>query len=63
MYSYYSLRLEIERDEPAVYCALDLLCRKAVNAAEGNTHGDDQELTWFQKLTCQIFHWENIAKV
>lgn len=58
------IRLEIEKDEPPVYRALNELCYLAVNAAEGIKPEEDenyQEVKWYQRLTANILKWENIA--
>ena len=60
----YRTRLEIEKDEPPVYRALDLLCHLEANAAEGIKPEEDesyQEVKWYQKLTANMLKWENIA--
>jgi hypothetical protein len=55
-------RLLIEREEPAVYRALDTLCHNELIKADGHA-GDDHvyEINCFQRLTCHIFHWSDIA--
>jgi hypothetical protein len=51
-------RLQIERDEPPVYRALDLLCRNEVCRAEGIA--PDVTLNRWQRLTSQLYPWGNI---
>lgn len=58
-------RLKIERDEPPIYRALDALCHNEVMVAEGNKKGAPGwfEVCFFQRITSQIFRWQNIAAV
>lgn len=58
-------RALIERDEPPIYRALDVLCHNELLVAEG--HGAPgkaegwHEVCWFQRMTSQIFRWSNIT--
>jgi hypothetical protein len=53
-------RLEIERDEPPVYRALDLLCHNELMAAEGSKE-PPFKVSKFEAFTSHILHWPNIA--
>lgn len=58
--------LRIERDEPPIYRALDLLCRDEVLVAEGfMKDGQDvsqfSKLPFFTRLTSHLYSWPNIA--
>lgn len=52
-------RLEIEREEPPIYRALDLLCHNELCKAEGIT--PNATVGTFKQLTSQLFTWSNIA--
>jgi hypothetical protein len=58
-------RLEIEKDEPPIYRALDILCHNELLVADD--HGKPGEPAgWFrlsawQRATSQLFRWHNIA--
>ncbi len=56
-------RLLIEKDEPAVYKALDQLCRNELLVAEGFTQEKDPQefarVSWWQQVTCQIWRWDD----
>lgn len=57
-------RLEIEKDEPPVYRALNELCYLETNIAEGIKPEEDEnhvEVKWYQRLTAHLLKWENIA--
>lgn len=58
-------RLQIERDEPPIYRALDLLCRDELLVAEGITRDKAPKefscLGWWQRWTSQIWHWSDVA--
>lgn len=57
-------RLTIERDEPPVYRALDLLCHNAQLIADGYSQNVPDlfaEVGWWPRLTCQLFYWPDIA--
>lgn len=62
---YTAKRLEIEKDEPPVYRALDVLCHNELLVADN--HGKPKEAPgWFKvspikRWTSQIFQWPNIA--
>jgi hypothetical protein len=53
-------RLAIERDEPPVYRALDLLCRNELSRAEGCNASNLVVLKAPQRWTCHLFHWSDI---
>lgn len=58
--------LRIERDEPPIYRALDLLCRDEVLVAEGfGRDGEDasqfSNLPFFTRMTSHLYPWPNIA--
>lgn len=55
-----AMRLEIEREEPPVYRALDLLCHNELMAAEG-INRQPFKVSKFEALTSHILHWPNIA--
>lgn len=58
-------RLQIERDEPPVYRALDLLCHDELLVAEGVTRANsaDQfsDVGSWQRWTSQFWHWADLA--
>ncbi|MEW6120201.1 MAG: hypothetical protein AB1593_08930 [Pseudomonadota bacterium] len=53
-------RLKIERDEPPIYRALDLLCHNELLRAEGGNTANLVVLTDVQRWTRHIFHWPDI---
>ena len=57
-------RLLIEKDELPIYKVLDLLCRNELLESEGHRRETASKLfftpTWFQKLTSQLFRWDNV---
>lgn len=61
---YQKERLLIEKDEPAVYLALDGLCRNELLVAEGFTREDAPEhffkARFWHRWTAQFFRWENL---
>lgn len=56
-------RLLIEKDEPAIYKVLDLLCRNELLVAEGFTQEKDPtqfaRISLWKQLTCQLWRWNN----
>jgi hypothetical protein len=56
---YQQQRLQIERDEPPVYRALDLLCFNEQCAAEGAS--SRAVVSGFQRATSQFYMWSNIG--
>lgn len=56
-------RLLIEKDEPAIYKVLDLLCRNELLVAQGFNGKDNPEqfakVSWWQRLTCQFWRWDS----
>ncbi|AVG15367.1 hypothetical protein CFN79_05545 [Chromobacterium vaccinii] len=60
---YQKTRLLIEKDEPAIYKILDLLCHNELLLAEGFKPDKDSapfaKITRWQKLTSQLCHWDN----
>lgn len=58
-------RLVIEKDEPPIYKVLDNLCRNDLLEAEGFKRRDTPEqffsATLWQRLTSQIFRWDDIS--
>ncbi len=58
-------RLAIERDEPPVYRALDLLCRNEMLQAEGFSREKQPEqfsrIGWWPQLTSHFWHWQNLS--
>lgn len=58
-------RLQIERDEPPVYRALDLLCHNEMLIAEGITPkakpDEFSTLSRWQRWTSQFWHWADVA--
>lgn len=61
---YRAKRLVIERDEPPVYRALDLLCHNELCQSEGYTREKHSEqfarVGWFKGFTSHLLHWSNI---
>jgi len=53
-------RLAIERDEPPIYRALDLLCHNEMLLAEGGKTADLIVLKRSQRWTRHLFHWPDI---
>jgi hypothetical protein len=53
-----STRLAIEKGEPSIYRALDVLCHNEVCIAMGYTD-DLRLLPWFQRVTAHLCHWSN----
>lgn len=57
-------RLLIEKDEPAIYKVLDLLCRNELLEAEGILKKDTPEqffaASGWQRFTSQVYRWENV---
>jgi hypothetical protein len=55
-------RLVIERDEPPIYRALDLLCHNELLRAEGVHAGEHRAPVGFlPRLTRHFFHWADLA--
>lgn len=55
-------RLAIERDEPPVYRALDLLCHNEQLAAEGVQDAKHRAtLSWWQRNTSQFLLWSDLG--
>ena len=59
-------RLRIEKDEPPVYRALDLLCHNELLVADAHcTTGDQSPLRWklnfLQRSTSQLYRWPNVT--
>lgn len=63
---YQRQRLLIEKDEPAIYMALDLLCRNELLIAEGFNQKTKPEnffrLNAWHRLTRNFWRWENITQ-
>lgn len=62
----YSLdRLSIERDEPPIYRALDVLCHNELLVADGHGKPGEAkgwaEVCFFQRMTSHILRWPNIV--
>lgn len=55
-------RLSIERDEPPIYRALDLLCHNEIVYAEGCDASDAKEVKFWHRWTRHFFHWPDISK-
>jgi hypothetical protein len=55
-------RLGIERDEPPIYRALDLLCYHELCVAE-KANDAAPPLNWLQRLTSHFWRWSNIVAV
>ena len=53
-------RIEIEKDEPPIRRALDLLCHNELAKSRRETKDDIYKVTLSQRLTAQIFSWPNI---
>jgi hypothetical protein len=54
-------RSQIERDEPAPYRALDLLCHNETARSIGCTDPNDfTSITLWQRITCHLWRWSNI---
>jgi len=62
---YQKERLLIEKDEPAIYKMLDLLCHNELVEAEGFTREKNPEqffsANWWQRQTSQFYRWENVS--
>lgn len=58
-------RLAIERDEPPIYRALDLLCHNEMLQAEGFSREKAPEhfasVNIWQRYTSHLLHWSNLA--
>jgi hypothetical protein len=55
-------RLAIERDEPPIYRALDLLCYNELCLSEGTQRPEGQpRLKFHQRLTRHFFPWADLA--
>lgn len=56
-------RLVIEKDEPPIYRALDLLCHNEQLRAEAHPAIADYLVTvpLYQRLTCHLFRWPDAA--
>ena len=52
-------RLRIERDEPPIYVALDLLCEN--EQATATSIERRYSLTWWQRCTAHWLHWDNLV--
>lgn len=57
-------RLLIEKDEPAIYKVLNLLCYNELLESEGYTRKESPErflsVNPFCRMTSQLLHWENV---
>lgn len=53
-------RLKIERDEPPIYRALDLLCHNEQCKAEGSDSQYLADISWFKALTSNFWHYSDI---
>ena len=53
-------RIEIEKDEPPIRRALDILCHNELARSRRETKDDIYKVTLSQRLTAQIFSWPNI---
>jgi hypothetical protein len=59
---FHERRLAIERDEPPIYRALDVLCYDEVCRAEGvERPAGLPRANALQRMTCHFLKWENIA--
>ncbi|KJV08057.1 hypothetical protein [Methylocucumis oryzae] len=60
---YQKKRLVIEKDEPAIYFAIDGLCRNELLIADGFSRLNDAchfaKVNWLQRLSAHWFHWQN----
>lgn len=60
---YQRTRLQIEKDEPAVYKIVDLLCHNELLVSEGVTRdkepGRFAKMAWYHVWTSHIWRWEN----
>lgn len=55
-------RLSIERDEPPIYRALDLLCRNEQLKAEGVTlKSEFERLDWWHRYTSHLLMWPDLG--
>lgn len=54
-------RLAIERDEPPVYRALDLLCHNELARAEGCAAEHMARVPFWQRWTRNLFHWSDLS--
>lgn len=51
-------RLRIERDEPPIYIALDLMCEN--EQAQATAEPRYFRLNWWQRITANWLHWPNL---
>ena len=56
---YQARRLKIEKDEPRIMRALDLLCHNELAKAQGRNDAV-YKVSILQKWTAQFVNWENI---
>nr|DAH57964.1 MAG TPA: SMODS and SLOG-associating 2TM effector domain family 4 [Caudoviricetes sp.] len=60
-------RLTIEKDEPPVYRALDILCQNELLIADGYEGEEYEELMGrlasFERMTAYVFRWSDVAAV
>jgi len=54
-------RLEIEKDEPPIYRALDVLCDAETCRSFGCSTENRLGLTWFENITANWCRWTSIA--
>lgn len=54
-------RLGIERDEPPIYRALDLLCHNELARAEGCQPVDLAKVPAWQRWSRHLFHWPDLS--
>ncbi len=62
--NYQRERLLIEKDEPAIYNALDAICRNQLLDADGHSKNENPEryanIGWFERLTSEVYQWPNL---
>ena len=60
---YQRTRLQIEKDEPAVYKIVDLLCHNELLVSEGVTKDKEPvrfaKMAWYHVWTSHLWRWEN----
>lgn len=53
-------RLEIEKDEPPILRALDILCHNELAQSMEETNENIYKVNFVQRITAQLFTWPNI---
>ena len=61
MAAFTAQRLEIEKDEPPIRRALDILCHNELAKSREDTNQDIYRVSFLQRITSQLFTWPNIS--